>query len=541
MNNKFLNFFVVICITTFTIVSCDKDYNTIGGDVIGAENFNYSSGQDFGVHVFNKKMGAVQTNNLPVNQFGCLNNAVFGETEANFVTQLELATVAPVYTSNVAVDSVVLTIPYFSTKTAIDSNGRGTYALDSIYSNNASYDPIAIKIFRSGYVLNDFDAANPELSAKYYSDQDANIRANLVGAAIYEKSDFVPENKEFVKYKVGDDLTMMPKSIENIEFRAAPRIRIKLDKDYFKSTILDANASNVVTNAAFKDYFKGLYFQAKPGATGSGSMMLLDFRKGDITIHYKQDKFKDNPSGGQVMKTLKMNFAGNNVNLFNDTTVNPTYNLAANQAISGSSGHEKIYLKGQQGTQMYVELFQDYNELKTLWDKKALINDASLTFTVDASSLGTNYLFNPNRIYIFDADTNKLIYDYTFDNSTNSAYPKLAKYIFGGLLTDKTTYKIRITEHIANLLKATTEEKLKEKNVRLGIVLTEDISKTTYSSLKTPIDVDYATTTTSKQVKTYPLAAVLNPLGTVLYGNLPVGDTNYDKRVRFKISYTLPK
>lgn len=557
MNTNFLKTLVVVFTTALPMVSCDKDYNTIGGDVIGAENFNFSNGEDFGVHVFNKKIGPVQTNNLPVNQFGYLENPVFGNTEANFVTQLELATVAPTFTSNVVVDSVILTIPYFSTKKSIASNGYGTYRLDSIYSNNTNYDPIAIKIFRSGYVLNDFDASNPELSAKYYSDQDGNIRANLDGSAIYEQGDFVPKNKEFVKFKVGDDLVMLPKATENVEFRAAPRVRIELDKDYFKSTILEAGDSNLITNAAFKNYFKGLYFQAKPRSTGGGggTMMMLDFRKGDITIHYKQDKIKDNPSGGKAMKTLKMNFAGNNVNLFNDSNLNPAYTTATNQLINGSSGHEKLYLKGQQGTQTYIELFQNFDELKALWEKKPLVNDASITFTADLNTLPFTYDFHPNRVYLFDADNNKIIEDYSFDSTDNSVYPKLSKYVYGGILTKtkkkdastnteytEYTYKIRLTEYISKLLKSENSAKLKENNVRLGLVLTEDISKTETLFLRNSELVNYSDgSIAAKQVKTFPTAAILNPLGTVLFGNLPTGDVNYDKRVRFKISYTLPK
>jgi hypothetical protein len=233
-----------------------------------------------------------------------------------------------------------------------------------------------------------------------------------------------------------------------------------------------------------------------------------------------------------------LNFSGNNVNLFNNFDNDPAYNAAINQTIAGSTGHNKLYLKGGEGTQTFIELFSDYSKLKELWDLqkagKLLINDASLTFTIDESTLPVGYKFHPNRVYLFDADNNKVLVDYLFDSTTNTNFPKLSKFIFGGIINNKKTYQIRITEHIANLLKSDTEDKLKENNVRLGLVITEDIARTTFSNLRTELPVDY-TTTGTKQVKFYPLGAVLNPLGTVLYGN-----TNDDNRVRFKISYTKP-
>jgi hypothetical protein len=66
------------------MASCDKDFNEIGGDLLGDNNFELNK-QSFGVSSYNQKNGVVQSNNLDVNPEFTVPN--FGETTANFNTQ----------------------------------------------------------------------------------------------------------------------------------------------------------------------------------------------------------------------------------------------------------------------------------------------------------------------------------------------------------------------------------------------------------------------------------------------------------------------
>lgn len=553
MNTTLLKTLAVV-FATVLFVSCDNDYNSIGGDVIGNTNYDYANGEDFTVNAYNAKMGAVQTNNLPVNQLGYLVNDTFETTTANFVTQLNLVEEAPVLNNvgTIIVDSVVVTVPYFSKKLTLDASGRSTYRLDSIYSKNATRDPIGLKIYRNGYALNDFDTTNPSASAQYYSNQEPafdGIKQEL----LYDDPTFVPSAKEFVKYKV-KDMALMPKIAANIESRSSPRMRLKLDNAVVKNIIFEnpAVTSNLASKEAFKNYFKGLYFKTEMAPTGDGSLMMLDFAKGNLTVYYKHDKSITTP-GVREMKEMVMNFTGNNVNLFNHA--NDAYAAQASAPI-GTTGHQNLYLKGGEGSATFIELFPEPGELEALWqlnkDKGVLVNEASLTFTVNetATGVGSGYKFNPNRVYLYNGDTSERLYDYNFDTSVNTTLPKFSKSIFGGILNKvedkfgnvtKRVYKIRITEHIANLLNSPTLEKLKENNVRLGLVISEDINKAGNAMLKTPQVVPTTSTPTAlKTITKYPIAAVINPLGTILFGNLDAVDPNFEKRVRFKISYSKP-
>ncbi|MCL9809604.1 DUF4270 domain-containing protein [Flavobacterium luminosum] len=553
MRDSIFTKYIVIALFSVLFVSCDKDFNTLGGDIIGDENYDFL-GDPFTVKAYNQKVPVIQTNNLPLNQLGITNNPVFGKTVANFATQLTLSSTSPDFdqTKNIVIDSVVLNVPYFNKKVRTLSSGIVKYKLDSVYTtdvNDTIYKPINLKIFRSGYQLNDVDPDNLEVSNKYYSNQDANFSTNVVGAQLNDdfakpsqNSAFKPSNREYVNYKVKSTkeetgtnyFTMKHERTTEVESRGVPAMRINLNKDYFKQHIIEANPSNLANNNIFKSYFKGLYFQVEDA--NEGSMMSLDFSKGNITIYYTEDEIvtetKNNTTtaigNNRPLKEFVLNMSGVTVNLLNNTD-NPSY-LSAVDNPDRTSGDDNLYLKGGEGSMAYIELFtpQELNTLKADKDK-ILLNDASLYFTVNRDIMTSKY--EPLRVYLFDVDNNKVLYDYSFDVTDNGSFPKLSKYIFGGILETKKdndvvtekTYRIRITEHVNRIIKG------EQENVRLGLVVTENIGYSGHVKLKSPTAVT--------NLKTLPVSSVVNPLGTVLYGT---GANAGNKNVKFKIYYTKP-
>lgn len=545
------NFFksLTVALTAFLFASCDKDYNSLGSDVIGNENFLFEKYTgDLSVKVYNQKVREVQTNNLAINQLGIYSDPIYGVTKANFVTQLTLGTLAPEFGANVVVDSVVLDVPYFSTKTATSSTGVGEYELNSIYTTNVDsdvYDPIDLKIFRNGFELNDFDpATNYTTAQKFYSNQDGDVSAQIASPMLNDGSNplastaFVPSNVENKMNKVtsvSDGLTpytIVHNKTTDIESRSMPSMHLYLDKDHFRDHVINAGASNLIDNNSFKSHYKGLYFQVQSASTGS--LMKLDFKKGKVIIYYKEDLIRKDANGvvlgnERPRKTLVLNMSGNTVNLF-DVSANISYPEVTSPNIT--NGDQSIYLKGGEGTQAYVELFKD-NELATLKAMNVLVNDASLTFTV-ADSRSIDQL--PKRVYLFDADNDRFLLDFLYDTTTDVSDSKLNKSIHGGIIEEIggiKRYKIRITEHINKILR---EKDTQKENVRLALVITDDINNPAYGALKTPVSAPSSTDAT-KTLKTFPVGAITNHMGTVLYGNnnvIPAND------VKFEIYYTKP-
>jgi hypothetical protein len=159
-----------------------------------------------------------------------------------------------------------------------------------------------------------------------------------------------------------------------------------------------------------------------------------------------------------------------------------------------------------------------------------LINEANLILNVDEETKDIKFTgaYKPQRLYLYDLNNNKALIDYSSDATTGTT-TKTNRSTFGGILrkdaSGKSYYKFRITNHVRNLfIKDST-------NVKLGLVVTENILNTTSAKLAT----------TTSWVKQVPQASVMNPLWIILFGNkmLPT-DANYDKRLKLEIYYTKP-
>ena len=536
--HTFLKKLLVVSIVLF-FASCDKDFNSLGSDIIGNENFDFEVA-NFEVKTYNQKVNAIQTNNLAINQLGIYDSPTFGKTQANFVTELDLAVVNPTFINKttISMDSVVLTVPYFSTRTAIDANGKGTYRLESMLGNS----PMSLKVFENGFKMENFGTGtNSDVLQKYYSDQDVDFSNKKIGTpsnsnvgtlngnllnnkdiaiGSIENTVFVPSEKEFVTTTT---TTAVPPVTTTT--RSAPRMSLHLDKDYFLRRIINAPTAALENKDAFKDYFRGLYFQIENSA--NGRLMTLDFTKGNVTLYYKESLTAD---PAQVQKSIVLNMTGKTVNLFNNT-----FNIAYQTALNTpniQNGDSKLYLKGGQGSCVFVDLFTNSDETQAFIAKKPLINDASLTFTIEKQfSEGTEVELQ--RIYLFDAVTKAPVFDYIFDSSTNQNDASLNKALYGGIIEKNATgrgtqYKIRVTEHVNNIITKNGP------NNKLCLVVTTNINNPNNIFLKDEI--------APEKVDRLPLASVITPLGTVLYGsNIPNTDTeNYAKRVKLQIYYTKP-
>ena len=83
--SKKINFLVRVVvfslITTF-FISCDREFSDIGANIVGDNHYGLLCDSTSTVIAYNQSLGAVQTNNLPINSIGYYNNPVFGKTTA---------------------------------------------------------------------------------------------------------------------------------------------------------------------------------------------------------------------------------------------------------------------------------------------------------------------------------------------------------------------------------------------------------------------------------------------------------------------------
>lgn len=547
------------------LVSCDKDFNSLGSDVVGENNFDLELYDETSVIAYSKSTGPVQTNNLPINSLGVYSNSVFGKTAAHFVTQVELESPNPTLGTNIDIksnDSVYLYIPYFSTSET--TAGVTTYELDSIYGNPNS--TLNLKIYESRYILRDLNP-NPDpndilsYNQRYFNDDKSLVEGNLgmqlnTGANTAENTQFKFDKSEIIIYKTDDDGNFLNSSGEIVtavedrvvKERKRPGMWINLDKDFFETQILNAGSGKLFNNTAFKEYFRGLYFQVEENGGQEGVMSTLDFSQGKITVQYHSDV--TTTSNGvstttSAKRELVLNLRGNTVNFF-DYSDDSAYQTAIADNSNATTGAERLFLKGGQGSVAFIDLFGPDNDsdgipdqLEELRDNNWIINEANLVFHIDDTENGMQPVVGkpkePSRIYLYDATNNRPIVDYTFDPTT-FVNPKFNKFIFGGIIEftgegenkKGVSYKVRITEYINRIINSDDESI--NKNVRLGLTVTENIGISQNTALRTPIPLG------SEQVKFVPVASAMNPLGTVLYGS----NRTDSKKLKLQIFYSRP-
>lgn len=530
-NNSFLKKILVVASIVF-LYSCDKDYNEIGGDLIGENNFDLKK-ETYSVLAYNQKTGPIQSNNLDVNPLGIYNNPNFGETTANFSTQLTLPVVLTTISTRPHIESVVLTIPYYfdASKTVTKTDGSRVYVLDSIYGPDKS--EMKLSVYESGYFMRDSDPIGGFLQPqKYFTNQNADFDNVKIPNRLNNDSNLAQNDKFF--FDPAEHVVTATDSITKVvsTARTPPGMQLNLNKGYFKTKIIDAIANGKLAgNDVFKEYFRGLYFKMEKSGSSTGNSAMLNFKEGKVSIKYNED-LSVTVAGvttiTRVKKTIVLEMKGNAVSLQNTNFANSglAYNALPDTG-NRTEGDDKLFLKGGEGSLAVISLFNTPGELEAIRNSGWLINEANLVFHIDAASMASNY--EPQRIYLYDFNNNRPIVDYFSDGTTNSVNPKNSKVIFdGNINTNATskrgvTYKIRVTNQVRNIVKHKDST-----NIKLGLVVTENIETILSHKVRTP----------NAFISGAPKASVMNPLGTILFGGKST--VPLDKRLKLEVYYTKP-
>ena len=250
MNFKsyFLRFFSLLIFAM--VLSCDKDFNEIGTNIVGGDNDHYlfTTYEDVSVKAYNQKIGPAATNNLPINPLGIYKNPVFGTTTAGFVSQLEIASGSlnrkfnnvdnTLYQDLPIVDSVILNVPYYS-KALPQTGDVKNYQLDSIYGQIGS--KFKLKIFRSNYFLRDLDPAS-QFSEQQVFFNDLQDVENQKTPFVLNNAPSTSENNEFFFDKREHKTITLNASNEEVPVRAIPSMRLHLDTSTVYNTVINALA-----------------------------------------------------------------------------------------------------------------------------------------------------------------------------------------------------------------------------------------------------------------------------------------------------------
>ncbi|MEJ6791280.1 MAG: DUF4270 domain-containing protein [Lacinutrix sp.] len=543
-------------------ISCDNDFSNIESDIQGIKNFDATSKlfpfvtrtktfTPFTPSGTNDVVG-VQTNGLNGNLLGVYRNptAALGTTVASVISQITPTTYNPDFgEANRSVESVYLTIPYYSTGESTDEDGNNTYSLDSIVGDTDK--AFKLSIYRSNYVLQDLDPNLDFQSTQcYYSNQSQLFESNLAASnLIYQDNNFKISNVEHITIEQDDE------GNDEVTERFTPGIRVNL---------LDSSPDNLNTNVAlweniffanqgssilstrsnFKDFFRGLVIKVEPPSATDpdGSLTHLNFNAGNILFNYTNQEEIDAEEAGEPYDArnatvYRLEFNGNRVNTFDRINVE-----------DHDGEEENLYLNGTEGSMAVLELFSgdienEDGDLVPTFDyfygkkDKWLINEANLVFYVNEDLLNDSRSENdePNRLTLYDLKNNTPIIDYFLDGSTNTIQPTFSKTGYSEVLTRDSNnnekgvrYKIRLTAHITNILQSDST------NVKLGLFIANNINVLSQSKIQGINNDDDDST-----LDIVPSTNILSPKGTILHGNDI--NINTELRAKFEIFYTEPE
>ena len=539
---------IKILVFLLLITSCEKDFVSFDSEVINSENaINFSTNSiEYSLKNFSEKVNPVQTNSLPSFLLGSYNHPQFGNSISSFVGQIVPNEYNHDFGDNVVLDSVVLTMPYYSRGVETSEEGDITYEIDSVYGDS----PIKISVFRNNFFLRTFDPYGDfDSSQSYFSNASLSVEEaidsyQLEGELLFEIEDFTPSAEQI-------NLTEIDTAGNTfVSQRLAPALRFKLDNpndSFWENNFFENQNNPVLTNESnFKDFFRGLYIKIE-NVGQDGTMMLLNLASSNskLTIHYTSDNttIGDSDTGSvDEIETNQheyiMNFSGNLFNVFDNE------NLIDVSLIDQTSGNENIYLDGGEGVITKLDLFSgtaineigeevgEFEHFKNYFydeisdQPKRIINEAFIEFFVNQNYLNDD---EPDRIYIYNHDQNSALIDYFLDQSVSSTTINAKINHLVPLTRDSLSdnrgvkYKVRITEHLNNLILRDST------NAKLGLAVISDIASVQNYGI---LDED------ASDNKSLASGIILSPKGTILHGNLSVDP---EKRPMIKIYYTEPE
>ena len=355
---KFQQIKIIVILLAF--VSCEKDFASFDSEVINSDNaINFSTNSvEYSLTTQSEMVNPVQTNNLPSFLLGSYNHPQYGRSNSSFVGQMVPSEYNHDFGDNVVLDSVVLTIPYFSRGIDTSEEGDITYEIDSVYGD----DPIKISVYRNNFFFRTFDPFSDfDTSQSYYSNGSLSVEeiidgTQLEGELLFEIDDFTPSAEQINLTEI--DTAGNP----YVAQRIAPALRFKLNNpndNFWETNFFENEDNQVLTNEPnFKEFFRGLYIKVE--SNSNGSIMLLNFASSNtkLTIHYTSDNTNigDSDTGSvDEIETnqheYEMNFSGNLINLFDNE------NPIDVGLIDQTNGSENIYLRGGEGIVSTLDLF----------------------------------------------------------------------------------------------------------------------------------------------------------------------------------------
>jgi hypothetical protein len=497
-----LKYFGFLSIVFFTLISCEKEIEGIGVDIIDNSKFTpgiYVSS----VLAANKNVDSVPANNIEQYLLGSYADSEFGALKGSIVSQLLPPAVGDYYSygTNAGIDSVLIFIPYQVTQLDDDDDGKPVFKIDSVIGN----DEVKFKlgVYELETFLNSLNPENPTQNMVYYSDKVFQKKS----IPFYAEDFKINHNDTvaYIKRYMPDGVTVY--DIDTVkQANSAPTIKLPLNEEMIQEIFVDdASGSQFSSIESFIHYFRGFYLEASEDLTNRSQLVSLNMTLARMVIYYSNDQDESdnvdldgNGVTGETAVRVPMSYEF----YFGNVKSNV---LTRDYTISKESGPDRLYVQGAAGSLATIDLFvnEDLDELRS---KDLLITDASITVYVDQNS-SSDIL--PEQLFIYNYEDNTQIIDMFTEGLSR---------IGGSLERDDDgkgyKYVFRITDYISRVLSPTDPIELSTLGIKV------------YNPTDSPSSLLDTTVPEYSWI----------PRGVVLYNQN--GDNAGNYKIEFEIKYT---
>ena len=485
------------------LFACEGKIDDVGVGIVDNDIFEegkYTSE----VITYNKNIEKRIGNKLNQYLLGVYKNDDFGQIDASIIGQLSFSLDID-FGTYPAIDTIIVNIPYYVTRDGNYEGGEPKFILDSIIGQK--FDPITeanitkpfrLRISELKTYLNTLDPENPAEELSYYTDEDYNQDMTA-----FYSGEFTPNEKDTVLYVKRPEITPDPENdiydVDTIiRVDSAPTLKIPLDEDYFTNNFLN-NPTIFESNAAFVEFFNGLYIEASPEMMDpEAALMTLDFSGATMTIYYTNTEFEV-----RTKQTASFNFGGVLINKYSRDYTGSNAEPIINNP-DEVFGDAQLAVQGAAGSIALLDLFTE-DDLAEIRTNNWLINDANLIFYVDQSA---DMSIIPNRLLLYNYEEATHLTDLLFEGI--ATYGGQLEYDDDG---NPLLYKINVTDYVSKVLAF------------------EDADAPATLALKVLNNSDFPRDFSDSEVGDYSW----NPKGIILHGNMT---SDIDKRVKLEITYT---
>jgi len=484
----------------FTIISCEKNIESIGVNLVDNNNFSTNS-LTSEVVATPQNIDRVPTTSIPQYLLGVYSDSEFGKLKASIVSQLSLPVIDVEYNygTNSSIDSVILNIPYQVTREENYADGKPKFSIDSIIGDTDV--EFQLSVYELKTFLNTLDPEDPSKNAVYYSD-----KVFQKGTTPFYSANFKvnpDDTVSVIKRYLADGTVYDKDTIKQSDL--SPSIKIPLDESMIQQIFVDnASGSEFSSLDDFHHYFRGLYIEAEELLNDKSHLISLNMANAKITIYFSNDEDEGadiDLNGNGVIGEQGVRIKKEFIFLFGAIKSNI---LERDYTNSRQSGSDRLYVQGAAGTMEILELFKN-EDITELQNNNWLITDANLTFYVDQNASSN---IAPEQLLLYNYDKKEQIRDMMSEGLA----------AFGGRLErdengNPYKYEFKITDYISELLKS--EEPL--DLVKLGLRV--------YNATDLPASI------IDNKIKDFNW----NPKGVVLFG---ANESAGDKKVKLEISYS---